>query len=47
MLDYFEKAYHELEEKLRLIDLEEDNILKKSELCFQAALAAIHQLRND
>lgn len=39
--------YEDLEDKLRMIDLEEDNILKKSEQSFQTALQAINQLRDD
>ncbi|RZS98169.1 RteC domain-containing protein [Cecembia calidifontis] len=39
--------YEELEDKLRMIDLEEDSILKKSEQSFQIALQAINQLRDD
>ncbi|MEQ9289593.1 MAG: RteC domain-containing protein [Cyclobacteriaceae bacterium] len=39
--------FDELEDKLRMIDLEEDNLLKKSEQCFHIALTAINQLRKD
>ncbi|MAE84403.1 MAG: tetracycline regulation of excision, RteC [Flammeovirgaceae bacterium] len=45
MPESFNQLFHDLEDKLRMIDLEEDQILKKSEQSFQASLQAINQLR--
>lgn len=45
MSDNYNQLYEDLEEKLRMIDLEEDNLLKKSEQSFQMVLIAINQLR--
>jgi beta-galactosidase beta subunit len=42
-----DQLYEDLEDRLRMIDLEEDNILKKSEQSFQTVLQAINQLRDD
>lgn len=47
MSEIYNHLYEDLEDKLRMIDLEEDNILKKSEQSFQTALQAINQLRDD
>ena len=47
MPENYNQQYEDLEDKLRMIDLEEDNILKKSEQSFQTALQAINQLRDD
>lgn len=47
MPENYNQQYEELEDKLRMIDLEEDDILKKSEQSFQIALQAINQLRDD
>ena len=47
MSDNYNQLYEDLEEKLRMIDLEEDNLLKKSEQSFQMVLIAINQLRDD
>lgn len=47
MPDNYNQLYEDLEEKLRMIDLEEDNLLKKSEQSFQMVLIAINQLRDD
>lgn len=47
MSEIYNHLYEELEDKLRMIDLEEDSILKKSEQSFQIALQAINQLRDD
>jgi hypothetical protein len=45
MLEVYYQIYEDLEDKLRMIDLEEDNLLKKSEQSFQMVLIAINQLR--
>lgn len=37
MSEIYNHLYEDLEDKLRMIDLEEDNILKKSEQSFQTA----------
>ena len=47
MPENYNQQYEDLEDKLRMIDLEEDNLLKKSELSFQMVLIAINQLRDD
>ncbi|WP_219956384.1 RteC domain-containing protein [Algoriphagus sp. NBT04N3] len=47
MSEIYNHLFEDLEDKLRMIDLEEDNILKKSEQSFQTALQAINQLRDD
>ena len=47
MSEIYNHLDEDLEDKLRMIDLEEDNILKKSERSFQTALQAINQLRDD
>jgi hypothetical protein len=47
MSEIYNHLYEDLEDKLRMIDLEEDSILKKSEQSFQIALQAINQLRDD
>ena len=47
MSEIYNHLYEDLEDKLRMIDLEEDNILKKSEQSFQTALQEINQLRDD
>ena len=47
MSEIYNHLYEDLEDKLRMIDLEEDNILKKSEQSFQIALRAINQLRDN
>ena len=46
MPENYNQQYEDLEDKLRMIDLEEDNLLKKSELSFQMVLIAINQLRD-
>src|SRR5690606_14242132 len=45
MKTYVSKLYVELEEKLNAINLDEDDIIKKSELSFQTALKAINGLK--
>ncbi|GGF43868.1 MULTISPECIES: hypothetical protein [Cyclobacteriaceae] len=46
MPENYNQQYEDLEDKLRMIDLEEDNLLKKSELSFQRVLIAINRLQN-
>ncbi|MBD3629895.1 hypothetical protein [Cyclobacterium sp.] len=46
MSEIYNHLYEDLEDKLRMIDLEEDNLLKKSELSFQRVLIAINRLQN-
>lgn len=46
MPENYNQQYEDLEDKLRMIDLEENNLLKKSELSFQRVLIAINRLQN-
>lgn len=46
MLDTCNHIYDEVEDKLRMIDLEEDHILIKSELSIKVILETIRQLRD-
>jgi hypothetical protein len=42
----YDQIYDELKDQLKIVDLEEDDVLKKSEQSFRITLKVINQLRD-